>query len=176
MAVGQSVPASKRKNLWRQLLTIVVTAVALTLIIKAFVAQPYRIPSQSMENTLLTGDRVLVNKLVYHFRGIDRGDIIVFSGRDSWGNLEGQPDTPPSSNPVVRILDDALTDIGLYSDAPSASLSQVPAVAQNSRGLGERRQDPGGPRSGARRRLRRVRSRPIRVRLRADPRRPRPGR
>jgi Signal peptidase I len=65
-----------------------------------------------MENTLEVGDRVLVNKVVYHFRGIARGDIVVFSGQDSWG-----PDAPPpSSNPVVRVFDDVLSGLGLHSD------------------------------------------------------------
>jgi signal peptidase I len=112
---AQSPPAEKQKRFWRQLLVIVVSAIALMLVLKAFVVQPYRIPSQSMENTLLPGDRVLVNRLIYHVRGIDRGDIIVFSGQGSWGNLDGAPDTPPS-NPVVRVVDDVLSDIGLYSN------------------------------------------------------------
>ena len=72
----------------------------------------YRIPSASMENTLEVGDRVLVNKVVYHFRDIARGDVVVFSGQDSWG-----PDAPPpSSNPVVRVFDDALSGLGLHSE------------------------------------------------------------
>ena len=78
---------------------------------KAFIVQVYRIPSASMENTLQIGDRVLVNKLVYHFRGIARGDIVVFSGQDSWG-----PDAPPP--PATRSCgsgDDVLADIGLHS-------------------------------------------------------------
>ena len=65
------------------------------LLTKAFIVQVYRIPSSSMEDTLLTGDRVLVNKLVYHFRGIDRGDIVVFSGQGSWGTTTGRPDPAP---------------------------------------------------------------------------------
>ena len=78
---------------------------------KAFIVQVYKIPSGSMENTLLINDRVLVNKLVYHFRSIDRGDVVVFSGQNSWG-----PDAPPpSSDPVVRLWDDVLSDIGLQS-------------------------------------------------------------
>ena len=105
-------PAKKKKSLGRELLTIVVAAAVLTLLVKAFIIQVYRIPSASMENTLEVGDRVLVNKVVYHFRGIDRGDIVVFSGQDSWG-----PDAPPpSSNPVVRVFDDALSGLGLHSD------------------------------------------------------------
>jgi signal peptidase I len=108
----ESTPAGKkRKHFWRELLIIVVVAAALTLLVKAFVVQVYRIPSASMENTLQIGDRVLVNKLVYHFRGIARGDIIVFSGQDSWG-----PDAPPpSNNGLVRFWDDVLSDIGLKS-------------------------------------------------------------
>jgi signal peptidase I len=109
---AKSAPAGKkRKHLWRELLVIVVAAAALTLLVKAFIVQVYKIPSASMENTLLVNDRVLVNKLVYHFRGIARGDIIVFSGQNSWG-----PDAPPpSSDPVVRVWDDALSGIGLQS-------------------------------------------------------------
>jgi signal peptidase I len=103
--------AVKKKSFWRELLTIVVAAAVLTLVVKAFVVQVYRIPSASMENTLLIGDRVLVNKLIYHFRGIARGDIVVFSGQDSWG----PPATPPSSDPVLRLFDDVLSDIGLHS-------------------------------------------------------------
>jgi len=103
---------AKNKSFWRELVTIVVAAAVLTLLVKAFLVQVYRIPSASMEDTLMVGDRVLVNKLVYHFRGIDRGDIIVFSGQDSWG-----PDAPPpSSDPVVRVFDDVLSGLGLHSD------------------------------------------------------------
>ena len=101
----------KQKKFWRELVVIVVAAIALTLLVKAFVLQVYRIPSASMENTLLVGDRVLVNKLVYRFRSVDRGDIVVFSGQGSWG-----PDAaPPSSDPVVRVFDDVLSGIGLRS-------------------------------------------------------------
>src|SRR5436305_14968976 len=102
----------KKKSFGRELLTIVVAAAVLTLLVKAFIIQVYRIPSASMENTLQIGDRVLVNKVVYHFRGIARGDVVVFSGQDSWG-----PDPPPpSANPVVRAFDDVLSGLGLHSD------------------------------------------------------------
>jgi len=111
---GQSAPAAgkKKRSFGRELLTIVLAAAILTLLVKAFVVQVYKIPSASMENTLQIGDRVLVNKVVYHFRGIARGDIVVFSGQDSWG-----PDAPPpSSDPVVRLFDDVLSGIGLQND------------------------------------------------------------
>ena len=67
----------------------IVGAVAIVLAIKAWVVNPYRIPSSSMEPSLhcaIPGegcearfsDRVLANRLIYHFRDPQRGDIIVF--------------------------------------------------------------------------------------------------
>jgi signal peptidase I len=101
----------RRKHFWRELLVIVVVAAALTLVVKAFVAQVYKIPTGSMENTLQVGDRVLVNKLVYRTRGVARGDIVVFSGQDSWG-----PNAPPpANNGFVRLWDEVLSNIGLQS-------------------------------------------------------------
>jgi signal peptidase I len=107
-----SAPAGKRRrHFWRELLVIVLVAAALTLVVKAFVAQVYKIPTGSMENTLQINDRVLVNKLVYHTRGIARGDVVVFSGQDSWG-----PNAPPpSNNGFVRLWDEVLSNMGLES-------------------------------------------------------------
>jgi signal peptidase I len=58
-------------------LTIVVAVVAV-LVFQAEVAKPYRIPSESMEPTLQISDRVIANRLVYHFHSPERGDIVVF--------------------------------------------------------------------------------------------------
>jgi signal peptidase I len=107
--------AGRRKKSWRQLMMVVLAAIVLMLFTKAFVVQVYRIPSSSMEDTLLTGDRVLVNKLVYHVRGIARGDIVVFSGAGSWGTTTGAPDPSPPGNPLLRAGYDVLADIGVYS-------------------------------------------------------------
>jgi len=107
--------AGRRKKSWRQLLIIVLAAIILMLLIKAFLVQVYRIPSASIEDTLLTGDRVLVNKLVYHVRGIARGDIVVFSGEGSWGTTTGAPEPAPPGNPLLRALDAVLADVGVYS-------------------------------------------------------------
>jgi signal peptidase I len=120
LAVGEELPADGqtaggRGKSWRQLMMVVVAAIVLMLLVKAFIVQVYRIPSGSMEDTLLTGDRVLVNKLVYHFRGIGRGDIVVFSGQGSWGTTTGAPDPAPPRNPLVRSAYDVLADVGLYS-------------------------------------------------------------
>jgi signal peptidase I len=69
-------------------LTIAI-AIAAVLAIKAWVVNPYRIPSSSMEPTLHcaapevgcqagTSDRVLANRFIYRFTDPDRGDIVVF--------------------------------------------------------------------------------------------------
>ena len=77
---------------WRVALDWVVTiagAIAIVLAIKAWVVNPYRIPSSSMEPTLhcarpaagceaSTSDRVLANRFIYHFRSPRRGEIVVF--------------------------------------------------------------------------------------------------
>jgi len=61
------------------------------------VTQAFLVPTGSMAETLRPGDRVLVNKLVYYFAGVHRGDIVVFSGTGSWGPAPatgGQPAGP----------------------------------------------------------------------------------
>ncbi|MFN0026464.1 MAG: signal peptidase I [Acidimicrobiales bacterium] len=60
----------------------IVVAVVVAVIIKNWVAQTFVIPSASMRNTLLEGDRVMVSKLAYRFGDISRGDVIVFHNPD----------------------------------------------------------------------------------------------
>jgi len=53
-------------------------ALALALFIRTFMFQPFKIPSESMVQTLMVGDHLLVNKMVYLLWPPERGDIIVF--------------------------------------------------------------------------------------------------
>jgi signal peptidase I len=53
-------------------------AIGLALLIQALVVKPYQIPSGSMEPTLDIGQRVLVDRVNYHFSDPDVGDIVVF--------------------------------------------------------------------------------------------------
>jgi signal peptidase I len=64
-----------KKGRW---ITELIVIVMVVLLIRAFVAQAYNIPSGSMKPTLLVGDFILVNKLVYRFSEPQRGDIVVF--------------------------------------------------------------------------------------------------
>ena len=88
----------KRISWWTELLALFVFALLIMLVIKTYMIQAFFIPSSSMENTLDIGDKVLVNKLIYHFRPIERGDIVVFNGEGSWD----PPSPPASSDPIVR--------------------------------------------------------------------------
>jgi signal peptidase I len=91
--------ASRLPQPWRLIVDWTVTiagAIAIVLVVKAAVVNPYRIPSSSMEPTLHCAqpgggcvangfsDRVLANRLVYRFKEPERGDVIVF-------------DTPPAA-------------------------------------------------------------------------------
>jgi signal peptidase I len=98
-----STSRKRRKALpwWVELPLLVAFALVLMLVIKTYAIQAFFIPSSSMENTLDVGDKVLVNKLIYHFRPVARGDIIVFNGNGSW-----DPAAPAgSANPVVSAVD-----------------------------------------------------------------------
>lgn len=92
--------AGKRGSFFRELPVLVIVALGLALLIKAFVIQAFYIPSASMENTLLIGDRVLVNKLAYDLHGVHRGDIVVFNGAGSF--IPAAPESKPD-NPVEAV-------------------------------------------------------------------------
>jgi signal peptidase I len=66
------------RRLVKDVLLPVAVAVALAFVIQASVAKPYEIPTPSMTPTIEPGDRIIANRLVYRFRDIERGDIIVF--------------------------------------------------------------------------------------------------
>jgi signal peptidase I len=61
---------------------VLVGAVVVALVLRAFLFQAFWIPSESMESTLMTQDRVLVNKISYRLHDINRGDIVVFERPD----------------------------------------------------------------------------------------------
>ena len=85
----------QRGSFLRELPILVVIALALALTIKTYAFQAYYIPSGSMQNTLAIGDKVLVNKIVFHLRAIHRGDVVVFNGQGSWN---------PGPSPVTQVI------------------------------------------------------------------------
>ncbi len=93
--------ARRRWSFLQELPFLLLIALVLALLIKAFLVQAFYIPSGSMENTLKIKDRVLVNKLVYRFRDIHRGEIVVFNGLNSF---TPEVQVVPPHNPVLRVL------------------------------------------------------------------------
>lgn len=90
--------AARRVGSWaRELLIVVGGALLVSILLRAFVGQMFIIPSQSMENTLLVGDRVVVQKIT----GFDRGDVVVFADPGRW--LGGS--APADSGGVDRFLE-----------------------------------------------------------------------
>ncbi|MFH1858488.1 MAG: signal peptidase I [Candidatus Omnitrophota bacterium] len=68
----------KTKRIFREYVESILIALALALLVRAFVIQAFKIPTGSMRPTLLEGDRILVNKFIYRFSEPERGDIVVF--------------------------------------------------------------------------------------------------
>jgi signal peptidase I len=77
-------PPKSRAAFWKELVVLVGIAVLVAFLVRTFLVETFYIPSVSMENTLLVNDRVLVNKVVYHFRDPHRGEIVVFEAPESW--------------------------------------------------------------------------------------------
>jgi len=87
MSTEEALP---KRSVVREYLESVVVAILLALFIRTFIVQAFKIPTGSMEENLLIGDHLLVNKLVYSpsaggwedaflaKRAIKRGDVIVF--------------------------------------------------------------------------------------------------
>ena len=69
---------------WRENIESLLWAVAIALTIRTFIMAPFKIPSGSMHPTLIEGDRILVNKFLYHVRSPHRGEIVVFYYPKEW--------------------------------------------------------------------------------------------
>lgn len=86
----RSTETIKKKSAWREYGEAAAIAVLLALFIRTFVVQAFKIPSGSMEPTLLIGDHIFVSKFIYGIKipflrktlipikNPSRGDIIVF--------------------------------------------------------------------------------------------------
>ena len=93
----------------RESVIVIGLALFFSVVVKTFLIQAFFIPSQSMENTLLVGDRVIVNKLVPSPISLQRGDVIVFQDPDHW-----LPDAAPvQRSRLITAVDSALTYVGM---------------------------------------------------------------
>jgi signal peptidase I len=98
-------------RLWREVPILLGIALLLALGIKTFLVQAFFIPSQSMEDTIMPGDRVLVDKFSPWFGAQPhRGQIVVFHDPGGWLDGAGTPNT---DNALVRGIKDVFTFVGL---------------------------------------------------------------
>ncbi|WP_409469423.1 signal peptidase I [Streptomyces sp. HC307] len=105
----------KQRSFWKELPILIGIALVLALLIKTFLVQAFSIPSDSMQNTLQQGDRVLVDKLTPWFGSEpERGEVVVFHDPDDW--LAGEPTTNPNA------LQTVLSWIGLMPSAEEKDL------------------------------------------------------
>jgi signal peptidase I len=89
-ASGNTVPFEIKKNIWREWSEVMAFGVLAALLLRVFVLGAYRIPTSSMENTLLVGDFLFVNKFLYGakipftnwrlpaVKSVESGDVVVF--------------------------------------------------------------------------------------------------
>ncbi len=103
-----------------EVIVIVVAAFLLALLVQQFIVKPFAIPSPSMEPTLMEGDRVLVNRLVYHFHPPRRGDVMVF-------HPPGRPGSDPFIKRVVAVAGDTVSvhDGALYVNGVAQDESYI---------------------------------------------------
>jgi signal peptidase I len=93
----------------REIVLVLVVALGLSLLIKTFLVQAFFIPSVSMENTLLVGDRVLVSKLTPGPFDLKHGDVVVFADSGKWLTSSERP----TEGPVREAIRSGLMFVGL---------------------------------------------------------------
>ena len=93
----------------RETAIILVSALVLSLVVKTFLVQAFFIPSQSMRETLVENDRILVSKLTPGPFDLRRGDVVVFKDPGGWL----PPELEKQRSPFGQAVNDGLTFIGL---------------------------------------------------------------
>lgn len=108
----------------REVVVVVVVALALSALIRAFLLQAFYVPSASMDQTLRPGDRIIASKVTTNVSGVKRGEIVVFKDPGDW--LPAQLPPPDDWRTSVRR---ALTFIGvLPSDSGDDLVKRVIGV------------------------------------------------
>ena len=94
---------------FKELPVLVVVALGIAILVKAFVVQAFFIPSGSMENTLLINDRVLVSKFTYRVSEPKYPNVVVFESPLA----ERIPE--PEKGPLQAVVDNVMQGLGLQS-------------------------------------------------------------
>jgi len=92
-----------RKHPVIDLVLTLVMAIVIAYCVQAWIVKPYRIPSESMTDTLLVSDRIIAARFLYHLKDPVRGDIIVFQPNGQ-GDRVFLTDTVASTVFVKRLI------------------------------------------------------------------------
>ncbi|MDZ7577237.1 MAG: signal peptidase I [Candidatus Nanopelagicales bacterium] len=117
--------SSRKIPAWVEIPIVIVAAIFLAFLIKTFIVQIFYIPSGSMENTLLVGDRVAVNRFTYRFSQPQRGDIVVFDGVDSFVPAGHKN---KSNGPVGDLLTELGRTVGVVAPPDTVFVKRVIGV------------------------------------------------
>ncbi len=101
----------EKRPLWREILDyviIIIAAYLIALFVTSFIIINCRIPSGSMENTIMTGDRVIGLRLTYTFGKPERGDIAIFYAPEKALLLNGKADGTLYIKRVVGLPGDTI--------------------------------------------------------------------
>ncbi|MBM4178147.1 MAG: signal peptidase I [Ignavibacteria bacterium] len=105
----------------RDILVTGLYAAVVAILLRVFVIGAYEIPSHSMENTLLSGDFIVVSKLAYLWSDVHRGDIVIFRHHDSIAQFNNQlfvKRVVAVPGDTVRLTEDAIIVNGVPLPTP----------------------------------------------------------
>lgn len=103
--MGEARETKKRRvPAWLELLLLLVTALALSVVVKTFLVQMFFVPSESMEPLFVADDRIMVEKVSTWRGDVERGDVVVFEDPGGW----------LGPGPQLTRVQEALSAIGLY--------------------------------------------------------------
>ena len=107
----------------REWVFVISAALAIAILMRAFVVQSFEVTSSSMESTLLVHDRVIVDKVSPHIRDVRRGDVVVFDGAGSY-----VPMRPDEGNSAVRFIRRLGTTFGFGQAADEVFVKRVVGI------------------------------------------------
>ena len=93
-----AVTANEKKSGWLETGTIVIEALAIAMLVRTFLYQPFNIPSGSMKETLLIGDYLFVSKLSYGYSRYSFYNLVPFRA----ASLLPSPSAATSSSSSCR--------------------------------------------------------------------------
>lgn len=116
----------------KDFIIIVVLALALAFILKTFVVDSRIIPSASMYPTVKVNDRILINRFVYRFADVERGDIIVFKPnadtgetRDMLKRVIGLPGETVEIKDNMVYIDDVPLEESYVAEKPNYQFGPI---------------------------------------------------